>query len=287
MRTEQQVYDQILTFARNNEQIRAVTMNGSRVNPNAPKDFFCDFDVVYFVPNPRIFLEDQSWISYFGDLIILQQNDFEENGSKGYIFLMLFSDGVRIDLSFDELSRLAFLHEDSLTAVLLDKDGRIPALPPPSDRDYLVTRPTLKEFAEAVNEIFWCSNNVAKGIWRDELPYVKSMYDVVIRVCIVKMLEWYAAMQHDWTIATGYFGKWLKKYLPADVWEAYTRTYSGPGYEETWDSVFEGLALTRKIGLELADHLGYPYPLDDNRRVVEYMARVRALPKDALSYDSE
>ena len=210
MRTEEQVYEQILSFARNNEQIRAVTMNGSRVNPNAPKDFFCDFDVVFFVSNPRVFLEDQSWISYFGDLIILQQNDFNNHDLEGFIFLMLFTDGVRIDLAFDHISMLTYLHEDSLTAVLLDKDGRIPALPPPSDRGYLVSRPTQKEFAEAVNEIFWCSNNVAKGIWRDELPYVKCMYDVVIRESILKLLGWYAAMRHDWTIGIGYFGKWLK-----------------------------------------------------------------------------
>ncbi len=76
MRTEPQVIDQLLSFARNNPLIRAVVMNGSRVNPNAPQDLFCDYDVVYYVTDPPHFLEDQGWIHYFGDLIILQQNDF-------------------------------------------------------------------------------------------------------------------------------------------------------------------------------------------------------------------
>ena len=211
MRTEKQVFDQILAFAHEHDAIRAVSMNGSRVNPNAPKDFFCDYDVVYFVPDPRQFLADQAWISSFGELIILQQNDFIDHGADGCIFLMLFSDGVRIDLSFNHLSNLAYLHEDSLTVVLLDKDGRIPPLPPPSDRDYLTLQPTQREFSEAVNEVFWCSNNVAKGIWRDELPYVKYMYDTIIRDAMLKILAWYASMRHDWNISSGKYGKWLNR----------------------------------------------------------------------------
>jgi len=285
MRTEQQVIDRLLSFARAHAEVRAVVMNGSRVNPNAPKDLFCDYDVVYYVATPLRFLEVQGWIEYFGDLIILQQNDVFNHGVEGFIFLMLFSDGVRIDLSFAALSELAYVVEDTLAVVLLDKDRRIPSLPPPSDRGYYTARPSRKEFDEAVNEIFWCSNNIAKGIWRDELPYAKAMFDEVVRDPILKMLAWYAAMQHDWKLNTGKFGRRLKYYLPPDVWEAYLKTYAGPGYPETWDALFEALALVRKLGLELAGHLGYSYPLDADRRMNEYLQHVRSLPKDAASYD--
>ncbi len=49
MRSEQEMLDLILDTARKDERIRAVMMNGSRANPNAPRDFFQDFDIVYFV----------------------------------------------------------------------------------------------------------------------------------------------------------------------------------------------------------------------------------------------
>jgi aminoglycoside 6-adenylyltransferase len=202
MRTEQQVIEQLLTFAQNNDLIRAVVMNGSRVNPNAPKDLFCDYDVVYYVTNPRHFLEDQGWIRYFGDLIILQQNDEVSHGTEAFFFLMLFSDGVRIDLSFATLSNLAYLQEDTLTTVLLDKDERIGRLPPASDAGYRTPRPSQKEFVDAINEVFWCSTNVAKGIWRDELPYVKFMHDAIIRDALLRILAWYAALPHGRAIDT-------------------------------------------------------------------------------------
>jgi len=285
MRTEQQMLAQILSFAHDHEDVRAVVMNGSRVNPNAPKDIFCDYDVVFYVTKPRHFLEERGWIEYFGKLIILQQNDFVDHGVEGFIFLMLFSDGVRIDLSFAALAELAYVAEDSLAVVLLDKDQRIPVLPPPSDSGYFTPKPSPKEFAEAINEIFWCSNNIAKGIWRDELPYAKAMYDVVVREPILQLLAWYAAMQHGWKLNTGKFVRRLKYHLPPEIWEAYLKTYAGVGYPETWQALFEALALVRRVGLEVAENFGYAYPLDDDRRMIEYLQRVRELPKNAVSYD--
>lgn len=46
MRTEAEMYRLILEKARADERIRAVYMNGSRTNPNVPKDIFQDYDVV-------------------------------------------------------------------------------------------------------------------------------------------------------------------------------------------------------------------------------------------------
>ena len=46
MRTETEMMELILSVAKEDERIRAVYMNGSRTNPNAPKDLFQDYDIV-------------------------------------------------------------------------------------------------------------------------------------------------------------------------------------------------------------------------------------------------
>lgn len=53
MRTEREIFDLILHVARNNEQIRAVYMNGSRANPNVQKDIYQDYDIVYVVTETK------------------------------------------------------------------------------------------------------------------------------------------------------------------------------------------------------------------------------------------
>ena len=71
MRTEKEMYDLILDIARNDERIRAVYLNGSRTNPNAPKDIFQDYDVVYVVTEMFPFIKDKDWIKCFGETLYM------------------------------------------------------------------------------------------------------------------------------------------------------------------------------------------------------------------------
>ena len=75
MRTEQEMFDLILNFARQDERIRVVTMNGSRANPNIQPDKYQDFDIVYVVTEMESFLADDGWLDIFGKRIIMQKPD--------------------------------------------------------------------------------------------------------------------------------------------------------------------------------------------------------------------
>src|SRR3954471_7805839 len=146
MRTEQEILELILSTARNDEHIRAVIMNGSRANPNAPRDIFQDFDILYLVTEVAPFTDDHTWIHRFGELMILQMPEAmqdpppENDGSFAY--LMQFADGNRIDLTLFPLANLDALGNDSLSVLLLDKDGLLQPFAPPNDSDYLPRPPT-------------------------------------------------------------------------------------------------------------------------------------------------
>lgn len=49
----------ILNVAKNNIRILAVYMNGSTTNPNATKDIFQDYDIVYVVKETKSFREQK------------------------------------------------------------------------------------------------------------------------------------------------------------------------------------------------------------------------------------
>ena len=80
LRSEEEVLKQILEFASNEDRVRAVMLNGSRLNIKAPKDIMQDYDVVFFINGieDMSYKTDQSWIKQFGKLVILQQNNFEK-----------------------------------------------------------------------------------------------------------------------------------------------------------------------------------------------------------------
>jgi len=282
MRKEAEVIKEILDFANEENKVRAVMMNGSRVNPNAIKDIMQDYDVVFFVTD----LESQSykinhnWIERFGELVILQQNDFEEGA---YIIMMQFKDGVRIDLSFRDIKKVQeSVMEDSLTKILMDKDGIIPPLPQSNDSTYHVQKPTEKEFDMVMNEAWWIQSYVAKGIWRDELPLAKYMFDVILMDCVREMLSWHIAMNNDWSINVGKCGKWFKRYLPEELYKEFTELYPTTAYEEMWVSLFKVGEFIRKIGTEVGEKLGYNYPIEDDERVTEFLKMIKEMPRSGI-----
>jgi len=108
MRTEKEMLELILGVADTDERIRAVYMNGSRVNPNVEKGKYQDYDIVFVVTETASFLADKSWIDVFGEISIVQEpssNDLgwgiEHDFSKSYAWLILFKDGTRIDLHIE------------------------------------------------------------------------------------------------------------------------------------------------------------------------------------------
>lgn len=97
--------------------------------------------------------------------------------SRSYTWLILFTDGNRIDLHIEtEEAAREIYGTDTLTVPLLDKDGLLPPLPPSDDTGYWIQKPEKFRYEACCNEFWWCLNNVAKGIVRDQLPYVMRMY---------------------------------------------------------------------------------------------------------------
>jgi len=284
MRSEQEMLDLILDTARHDERIRAVIMNGSRANPNAPRDPFQDFDIQYLVSDVASFVDDRHWIDRFGELMILQlpdtMSDSPPAGHRGFTYLMQFADGNRIDLCLFPVDKIAELEEDSLSLLLLDKDGLLKPFPPASDRSYLPRLPTAKLFADCCNEFWWVCPYVAKGLWRQEIPYAKGMLEID-RDQLIAMLGWYVGVTTGFTRNPGKMGKYLQRCLEPELWAMVEQTYADAGYEQTWDALLAMGDLFRIAAGRVATHFGYKYPQGDDDRVSAHLRHVRHLPRTA------
>jgi len=285
MRREQEMLDLILGTAKEDERIRAVIMNGSRANPNAPRDPFQDFDVVYLVSDVTPFEHNLDWIKRFGEIMIPQMpedmQDPPPNQDDSFTYLMQFTDGNRIDLGIAPLEKLDESIQDSLTEILLDKDNRIDPLPPANDRDYHPQPPTAKAFADCCNEFWWVCPYVAKGLWRGEILYAKHFLDHTVREQLMKMLVWYAGMNTHFSQTPGKNGKYLQGQLEPELWERLLSTYSDAGNEHTWEALFTTTDLFREVTNQVAEQFTFDYPHEDDQRVSAYLKHISCLPKDA------
>lgn len=285
MRSEREMFNLILDTACGDERIRAVILNGSRANPNARSDFFQDFDVRYIVQDVSSFISDSDWIGRFGELMILQTPDAMGEAPPAsetpFTYLMQFTDGNRIDLNLFPVARLDEIKKDSLSVLLLDKDGLFEPFAPADESDYLPIPPTPKQFAERCNEFWWVCPYAAKGLWRGEFVYARYMLDVVVRAQLMQMLEWYVGAKFGGSRNPGKFGKYLQNCLEPELWNLLLKTYADGDCAHTWTALFAAGDLFRQTAQQVAEAYGLQYSQQDDARVSAHLKHVQALPRDA------
>ncbi len=270
------MFDLILNFARQTPRIRVVTMNGSRANPNAPRDAFQDYDVVFAVTEKASFLANDGWLEVFGRRVIMQKPDamelFPAEGRNRFAYLMQFEDGNRIDLTLIPLEELEqYLKEDSIIRVLLDKDGRVPALPESSDVDYWIKRPTPGMFDDCCNEFWWLSTYVAKGLARNELPYAIAHLDYM-RKQLMTMLSWQVGLEKGFDFSIGKQFKYLQQHVSDTTWQRLCATWNAGSPSACAEALMGMLALFREVSKDVSERFGYIYP-DYDAKVSNYLGR--------------
>jgi len=278
-RSEAEIMQLLIETARQDERIRAVAMNGSRVNDRAPRDEFQDYDVVYAVTEMDSFLREPDWIDVFGERLIMQTPEsmalFPSEPSDRFAYLMLFRDGSRIDLTLVLLVDFhTYLKEDSLTKVLLYKDGPAPGMPAPSDRDYWVQKPSVSLFLDCCNEFWWITTYVAKGLARKEILYAEDCLTAYARPMLMKMLEWQVGIRTGFSVSIGKSSKYIQNHLAESEWEWLLSTYARAEDADTWRALFAMCGLFRKTALETAGHFGWVYPMEEDQRVTKYLEQV-------------
>lgn len=165
VRNESEMLNIIIDTAQSDDRVFAAYLNGSRANPNAPKDRYQDFDVMYVVRETESFRKDTSWMTKFGK-IVLQQEQNEAFGygerfgiqtkyEETYSWLLLFEDGNRIDIGVELLDVMKQgRNRNRLFVPLLDKIGCLPQLPPPTDADFYIRKPSDTKFYGCCKEFF-------------------------------------------------------------------------------------------------------------------------------------
>ncbi|MDR1628316.1 MAG: aminoglycoside 6-adenylyltransferase [Oscillospiraceae bacterium] len=284
MKTETEVINLILNFARSNENIRAVLLEGSRANPNGKVDELSDYDIAFVTTSNEQFLDKRWFNSFalkFGKVAILQEPDnsdlFENTHDPRdhYSYLMLFDSGLRLDITFETVDFInkITLGIGSAIIVLLDKGNIFPNFMP-NDKEFWIVKPTENQFKACCNEFWWCLQNIAKGMVRDELSYAMKMYEICHDE-LDKMAEWYIGTQNNFSISAGKFGKYFKKYLPKNLYEIYESTYSNGDYENLWNAVFAMCDLFRILAKEVAEKLVFEYTKHEDDGMMKYLKKLR------------
>ena len=246
-------------------QIEAVAMSGSRTNPKAPKDEFQDYDVVYVVDDLDNQTSDLSWLDRFGKRII------EQEVTLGHrrLYLMLFEDGNRIDLTLCPKEHIQeWVDSEADYTVLKDEKGLFESHTT-SPKRYWTSPASQVDFEKACNEFWWVSAYVVKGICRKQVIYATDHLYGICQQELLKILTWQVASDRG-TVDIGKNYKYLFNYLPAEKEKEFSALLDFSSVEKLTHSLFATIELFHQETQSLANKMGFDYDKEVAEKMIEY-----------------
>ena len=264
MRTETEMLDVVLKTAET-LQVTAVAMSGSRTDTKASKDEFQDYDVVYVVENLDELITDLSWLDQFGKRIIEQ----EVGLGQRRLYLMLFEDGNRIDLTLCPKQQIQeWVDSEAGFTVLEDPEHLFEPYSPNIER-YWTNPASQTDFEKACNEFWWVSAYVVKGICRNQLIYATDHLYGICQQELLKILAWQVASARG-RVEIGKNCKYLFNYLPAEQKKEFSDLLDFSSLDKITQSLFATMQLFHREAQRFAHKMGFDYDMEVAEKMIEY-----------------
>jgi len=264
MRTETEMLSLLIKIAKN-LKVKAVALSGSRTNQKVQTDEFQDYDLVYVVDDIDNLTSDLSWLDLFGKRIIEQEVGFGHRR----LFLMLFEDGNRIDLTLCPKDHIQeWVDSEAGFTVFEDPEHLFEPYSQNLER-YWTNSATEKDFERVCNEFWWVSAYVVKGICRNQLIYATDHLYGICQQEFLKILAWQVASDRG-RVDVGKNYKYLFNYLPAEKEKEFSNLLDFSSIEKLTQSLFATMELFHQESQFLANKMGFDYDMEVAEKMIEY-----------------
>ena len=280
MRDRLKVLAEILDFAKNNDNIRAVVLQGSLANPVDRVDLLSDLDPLFYVKDVKEFIEDDKWLNKFGVIISRLYDEWKlEDNLKSYIRMVIYEDGLKVDFGIAPIEAIKNINDLMFYKVLLDKDNLIKPSNITTEEKFYPNKPTSWEYQKVVNDFFWDIAYIAKSLHREEMYFAKFIFENINKM-IRKLLSWHLGITHNWEVNIGLEGRYLKTLLTEDLWNKVLATFSGSKVVDNWKAIYAACNLVRELGNEIADKLDFVYPFEQDITIINYLKKIENMSKE-------
>ena len=264
MRTDQEILGLILETAKK-LQVDAVALSGSRTDTKAPKDEFQDYDVVYVVDDLDNLTSDLAWLDQFGTRIIEQHNIL---GNRR-LYLMLFEDGNRIDLTLCPKDHIQEWVESEADFTVLEDPKGLFVPHSPSPERFWTSPASETDFEKSYNEFWWVSAYVVKGICRKQIIYATDHLYSICQQELLKVLAWQVASDRG-PVDIGKNYKYLFNYLPFDKEKEFSNLLDFASLDKITQSLFDTMQLFHQEAQSLAYKMGFDYDKEVAEKMMRY-----------------
>ncbi|CAN5738722.1 hypothetical protein BH20ACT14_BH20ACT14_17860 [soil metagenome] len=265
----------VADWARAREEVRALLVVGLQARADTPADRWSDLDLIFFIEDPKPYLEDASWVEEFGVPVVTfleatldghwERRVLYETGEDVDFVLFPASISERLETSKGAAELLARGYR-----LLIDRAGiaetleRSAAMPRPSG-------PTQHDFNELASDFWYHALWTAKKLRRGEVFTALDCLDGYMKARVVTLLGWHARSV-DPSVDTWHAGRFVERWADPGALAALEKAFAHYDVRDVARALWETIDLWQGLEEETASRLGFVLTLDHRdlrRRVAE------------------
>ncbi len=284
MRSENDIIDNVLTFAKKCEDVRAVI----RTDMVPVREFLWTYNFYFIVNDVDKFEKNDCFENCFGERILLYRGDknYPDMFLNTKAHLMVFEDGITIVINAIDKKTFMDKYEGTVRynnvwigdtfQKLLDKDELLLPIERLEEKKIFWTeKPTESVFYGTCSEYYWVLKTFAEYSLRKELLPAMFYLNISIRELLNKMLYWYIALKEQEPIEIGILGSNLEKLLEPELFDIYKKTYPTADYESIWKSYQAVVSLWNIVGHRIAEQCNFEYPELQEKKMLEFINNLK------------
>ena len=274
------VEKKFIKWAKTQDHIRIAIVVGSYARTSTPADEWSDLDIVIYSTEPQTLIDNEEWVSEFGNPIITFIEPTAAGSAESYERRVLYDNGLDVDFAVDPFHLVLEAKKQGLTPelvrelvnvigrgvrILIDKENimaeflkeyKTIELSPPS-------LPTEHEYLERVNDFWYHAVWTAKKLRRGELWEGKACVDSFMKGrCLLPLMEWHARITQGQKHDTWFRGRFMERWADPRIIAELRGAFAHYDEDDVWQALANTMQLFRWIAKEIAEKLDYTYPKD-------------------------
>jgi aminoglycoside 6-adenylyltransferase len=132
-------------------------------------------------------------------------------------------------------------------------------------------QPTQDEFVGVVNDFLYHAVFTAKHMRRGELWWTVTCLNCHMQHLLLRMIEWHALATHGWKRDTWFRGRFLEEWAHPEAVNGLRQAFAHYDRKDIKLALSSTIDLFRRLATETATNLSYPYPLEADKNVTEWI----------------
>ncbi|GEL78455.1 aminoglycoside 6-adenylyltransferase [Tenuibacillus multivorans] len=270
--TYEKIVKRFVTYAEEDENIRAAVIVGSRARKDKPADQWSDLDLVIFTKNPELLIFNEKWIYEIGKpYISFLENSAVGGGTERRV---LFEEGLDVDFNVFSTSIILEMEKQREAIgvfskgvkVLIDKDNLLDSIlkAAKNETNTATALSNTKEINNVIHDFWYHAVLASKKLRRGEILDGKSICDSYMKDLLMLFIKTQTKLRNGIEFDTWHGFRFFEEWADSNVVDSFKRIYSHYEEEDIWHALQHTMSLFREIAIDVCQSLNIEYPHEAN-----------------------